>query len=245
MDIEQAKKHLCLALDVNSLSEAKKIAELLKDYVGLYKIGFQLFTKEGPKAVEVIRNIGGNVFLDLKYHDIPNIVANSAREAVNIGAYIFNVHASGGSEMMRAAVEATEEESQKRNIPKPIVIAVTLLTSINSEILSKEICSIHNVNDQVIHFAKLAKSAKVSGVVASPKEIKNIKKNCGNDFIILTPGIRPLWSVGKDDQKRITTPGEAIRLGSSYIVIGRPILKVNDPIEAVKKILNEMTDSNE
>ena len=237
---EQAKKKLCLALDVDTLSKAKEMVRLLKDYVGVFKIGLQLFTKEGPKTVESIRNLGGNVFLDLKFHDIPNTVGNAARVATKMGAYMFNIHAAGGSEMMRAAVEAVKEESQKSNIPKPIILAVTVLTSINNAILSKEMNLNGEVKDQVLHFAELAQSSNIPGVVASPEEISVIRNKCGSDFIILTPGIRPIWSTTKDDQKRVTTPGEAIRLGADYIVIGRPILNANDPVKASDKILTEM-----
>ncbi|MFZ3138993.1 MAG: orotidine-5'-phosphate decarboxylase [Thermodesulfovibrionales bacterium] len=244
MSTRDAKEKLCLALDVDSLSEAKKIVKSLKDYVGIFKIGFQLFTKEGPKAVEAIKNIGGKVFLDLKFHDIPNTVAGAAKMATRLGVYMFNVHAAGGSEMMRAAVEAVKEESQKSSVSEPIVLAVTVLTSINDEILSKELRVNYDVRDQVVHLAKLTQSSKVHGVVASPKEITHIRKRCGDDFIILTPGIRPSWSAGKDDQKRITTPGDAIRLGANYIVVGRPILKAERPVEAAKNIVQEIAQSD-
>ncbi len=237
---EQAKEKLCLALDVDSLSKAEEMVRLLKDYVGIFKIGLQLFTKEGSKTVETIKNIGGNVFLDLKFHDIPNTVGNAARMATKMGVYMFNIHAAGGSEMMRAAVEAVKEESQKSSFPNPIILAVTVLTSINNAILSKEMNINCGVKDQVLHFADLAQSSQVSGVVASPEEISAIRNKCGNDFIILTPGIRPIWSTAKDDQKRVTTPGEAIKLGADYIVIGRPILNARDPVEASNEILTEM-----
>lgn len=240
MKREQSKKKLCLALDVDQLSKATDMARRLKDYVGIFKIGLQLFTKEGPKTVETIRDLGGNVFLDLKFHDIPNTVGHAVRMATKTGAYMINIHAAGGSEMMRAAVEAAEEESEKSNIPKPVILAVTVLTSTNNIILSKELRVNYEIESQVIHFAKLAQSVNVSGVVASPKEISAIRNTCGNDFIILTPGIRPAWSTAMDDQKRVTTPGEAIRLGADYIVVGRPILNADDPIKAAEKILNEM-----
>lgn len=240
----EIKESLCLALDVDSLREATKIVKRLKDYIGLFKIGSQLFTKEGPKTVEAINNLGGNVFLDLKFHDIPNTVAHAARMVTQIGAYMFNIHAAGGSEMMRAAVEAVEEESAKRNITRPILLAVTVLTSINDEILSNELRIKHSVKSQVIHFAKLAQEAAVSGVVASPNEITVIRKACGNDFVILTPGIRPSWSIGRDDQKRITAPRDAIRLGADFIVIGRPILTAKNQVIAAEKILAEIALTN-
>ncbi|MBA7634351.1 Orotidine 5'-phosphate decarboxylase [subsurface metagenome] len=244
MQIAQAKTRLCLALDVDELEEAIKIARLLKEHVGLFKIGSQLFTKEGPKIVDTIKNIGGEVFLDLKYHDIPNTVANSVRMATRLGVYMLNIHASGGREMMRAAVEAVEEESQKRSLCKPIILAVTVLTSLNDNILSEELRIKHDVLSQVIHLARIAQSAGINGCVASPKEILGVREACGQNFIILTPGIRPSWAQRPDDQKRITTPKEAARRGADFIVIGRPILAASDPVEAAKKVLGEIVTGN-
>jgi orotidine-5'-phosphate decarboxylase len=244
MQIAQAKTRLCLALDVDELEEAIKIARLLKEHVGLFKIGSQLFTKEGPKIVDTIKNIGGEVFLDLKYHDIPNTVANSVRMATRLGVYMLNIHASGGREMMRAAVEAVEEESQKRSLCKPIILAVTVLTSLNDNILSEELRIKHDVLSQVIHLARIAQSAGINGCVASPKEILGVREACGQNFIILTPGVRPSWAQRPDDQKRITTPKEAARRGADFIVIGRPILAASDPVEAAEKILGEIVTGN-
>lgn len=244
MQTAQAKTRLCLALDVDELEEAIKIARLLKEYVALFKIGSQLFTKEGPKIVDTIKNIGGEVFLDLKYHDIPNTVANSVRMATRLGVYMLNIHASGGREMMRAAVEAVEEESQKRSLRKPIILAVTVLTSLNDNILSEELRINHDVLSQVIHLARIAQSAGINGCVASPKEILGVREACGQNFIILTPGIRPSWAQRSDDQKRITTPKEASRRGADFIVVGRPILAASDPVEAAEKVLGEIVTGN-
>ncbi|KJR42043.1 orotidine 5'-phosphate decarboxylase [Candidatus Magnetoovum chiemensis] len=241
--LKEAIKRLCVALDVDTLDDAERFADMLKECVGVFKIGKQLFTKEGPKVVNIIKDKGADVFLDLKYHDIPNTTANASREAVKLGVSMFNVHASGGSEMMRAAVEAAKEEAYKRNMPTPIILAVTVLTSINNEILSKELLINHDVNELVAHYAKLAKQSNLSGVVASPKEITSIRQACGEDFIILTPGIRPAWNLTADDQKRITTPKDAIALGADYIVIGRPILNAPSPKEACEKILEEIAQA--
>jgi orotidine-5'-phosphate decarboxylase len=240
MKIEEAKKRLCLALDVDRLSEATRLVELLRDKVTIFKIGFQLFTKEGPEAVRAVRGLGGRVFLDLKYHDIPNTVAAAAREAVNMGVYMFNVHASGGAEMMRAAVEAAASQSHKNGTPVPIILAVTVLTSLNDEILTNELNVNTNLKDHVTHLARLAKASGLNGVVASPKEITAIREQCGHGFTILTPGIRPPNNNDADDQKRTMTPAQAIRLGADYIVVGRPILKADDPAAAADKILNDM-----
>ncbi|MBF0556752.1 MAG: orotidine-5'-phosphate decarboxylase [Nitrospirae bacterium] len=240
MTIEEAKKRLCLALDVDRLSDAKRLVEALRDRVTMFKIGFQLFTREGPEAVQAVLRLGGRVFLDLKYHDIPNTVANAAREAVNMGVYMFNVHASGGSEMMRAAVEGAAEQSQKNNAPMPVILAVTVLTSLNDKILTDELNVNNTLSHHVTHLAALAKASGLGGVVASSREITAIRKCCGRDFAILTPGIRPPWIKDADDQKRTATPADAIRLGADYIVVGRPILKADDPAAAADKILRDM-----
>lgn len=244
MQPKDMKQKVCLALDVDNSEDALKLVRLLKNYVGVFKIGSHLFTKVGPKIIEDIRELGGEVFLDLKYHDIPNTVANAVRMATRTGVYILNIHASGGCDMMRAAAEAAETEAQKRHIRKPILLAVTVLTSLTDRILSDELRVNHDVLNQVVHFAKLAKSAGIDGCVASPKEILAIRKACGDDFVILTPGIRPVWSTAKDDQRRITTPIEAINSGANFIVIGRPIIKSEDPVKAAKSVINELLQEN-
>jgi orotidine-5'-phosphate decarboxylase len=245
MKREEARKRLCVALDVDSLSEAQELVTRLKNCVGMFKVGSQLFTQEGPRVIDAIRNAGGKVFLDLKFHDIPNTVASTARMAVRIGAFMFNMHTSGGSEMMRLAVEAAEDESQRLNVARPITLGVTVLTSINQETLNKELIVGGELPEHVVHLARMAKSSGLSGVVASPKEIGVIRKACGNGFVILTPGIRPSWASTADDQKRIMTPGEAIRMGANYIVVGRPILNADDPCDASEKILKEMESVND
>jgi len=171
--------------------------------------------------------------------DRPNTVARAAEVATKLGVSIFNVHTSGGYEMMKAAAEATKKISVTLGIRKPLILGVTLLTSINQEILEKELGIKKRLEEQVVHLAKLAKTAGLDGVVASSWEIKEIRKVCGEDFVILTPGIRP---VGKssDDQKRIMTPREAVKLGADFLVVGRPIRNAANPIEAAKKILREM-----
>ena len=237
-----AKERLVLALDVDDFKKAEELVGKLSDYVGVFKIGSQLFTAEGAKVVNMVNKRGGKVFLDLKFHDIPNTVARAAEVATKLGVYIFNVHTSGGYEMMRAAAEASEKISLALGIRKPLILGVTLLTSINRDILEKEIGIKKKLEEQVVHLAKLAKAAGLDGVVASSWEIKEIRKVCGEDFVILTPGIRP---TGKsfDDQKRIMTPGEAIKLGADFLVIGRPIRNASNPAEAAKEILREMEEN--
>lgn len=234
-----ARERLVLALDVDDFKKANELVDRLSDYVGVFKIGSQLFTAEGAKVVNMVNERGGKVFLDLKFHDIPNTVARAAEVATKLGVYIFNIHTSGGYEMMKAAAEASKKTSLALGTRKPLILGVTLLTSINQEILEKEIGIKKILKEQVVHLAKLAKDAGLDGVVASSWEIKEIRKTCGEDFVILTPGIRP---VGKssDDQKRVMTPREAIKLGSDFLVIGRPIRNAANPVEAAKNILKEM-----
>ena len=237
-----AKERLVLALDVDNFESAEKLVEKLNNYVGVFKVGSQLFTAEGTKVIKIINKKGGKVFLDLKFHDIPNTVARAAEVATKLGVYIFDVHTSGGYEMMKAAAEASKKISLVLGARKPLILGVTLLTSINQEILEREIGVKKKLEEQVVHLAKLAKAAGLDGVVASSWEIKEIRKACGEDFVILTPGIRP---AGKsfDDQKRVMTPREAIKLGADFLVIGRPIRNAANPEEAAKKILKEMEEN--
>ena len=234
-----ARERLVLALDVDDFKKAEELVGELSDYVGVFKIGNQLFTAEGPKVVDMVNKKGGKVFLDLKFHDIPNTVARAAEVATKLGVYIFDIHTSGGYEMMKAAAEATKKISLALGIIKPIILGVTLLTSINQEILEKDLGIKKRLEEQVVHLAKLAKAAGLDGVVASSREIKEIRKACGKDFLILTPGIRPAGK-SSDDQKRIMTPREAIKLGADFLVIGRPIRNAANPVEAAKQILREM-----
>ncbi|MBU4314766.1 MAG: orotidine-5'-phosphate decarboxylase [Actinobacteria bacterium] len=234
-----AKERLVLALDVDDFKKAEELVGELSDYVGVFKVGSQLFTAEGAKVVDMVNKKGGKVFLDLKFHDIPNTVARAAEVATKLGVYIFNVHTSGGYEMMKAAAEASKKISLSLGIRKPIILGVTLLTSINQEILEKEIGIKKRLGEQVVHLAKLAKTAGLDGVVASSWEIKEIRKDCGEDFVILTPGIRPAGK-SSDDQKRVMTPREAIKLGADFLVIGRPIRNAANPVEAAKEILREI-----
>ncbi|HBY56486.1 MAG TPA: orotidine-5'-phosphate decarboxylase [Candidatus Atribacteria bacterium] len=237
-----AKERLVLALDVENFEKADELVDKLSDYVGVFKVGSQLFTAEGAKVVNVINERGGKVFLDLKFHDIPNTVALAAEVATKLGVYIFDIHTSGGYEMMRAATEASKKISLALGVRRPLILGVTLLTSINQEILEKDLGIKRKLEEQVVHLAKLAKAAGLDGVVASSREIKGIRKACGEDFIILTPGIRPTGK-SSDDQKRIMTPREAIRLGADFLVIGRPIRDAANPVEAAKEILKEMEEN--
>jgi orotidine-5'-phosphate decarboxylase len=240
-NIKSASEKLVLALDVSDFKRAEELVNKLKEHVKIFKVGSQLFTSEGKRVIDMISKNNCRVFLDLKFHDIPNTVKGAVESAVNFGVYIIDVHASGGYEMMKAAADAAKQKSKERGIKRPLILGVTVLTSINNKILKNELNVKNSVNEQVAHLARLAKSAGLDGVVASPNEIKIIRKACGDNFIILTPGIRP--SKEKlDDQKRVMTPREAINEGADFIVVGRPIRNAENPAEAAKNIINEMEE---
>jgi orotidine-5'-phosphate decarboxylase len=226
------RSKIFVALDVETKAKALEIVGDLKGLGACFKIGKQLFTSTGPELVREIVGMGEDVFLDLKYHDIPNTVAKAGVAAAELGVKIFNVHASGGRKMM----EAVREEMNKLKDP-PLVLAVTILTSLGEEDI-REVGFDRTIPEQIARLAKLAKDSGMDGVVASPLEIELIRETCGPDFKILTPGIRPAFAA-VNDQKRIATPAEALRKGADYLVIGRPITAAEDRREAFLKILEE------
>ncbi len=232
------KEKLVFALDVASYDEAESLVKELKDYIGVFKVGKQLFTAEGPEIFKMIRKYNGKIFADMKYNDIPNTVASAARVLVRQGVEIFNIHANGGYEMIKKTREAIEEEANKLGVKRPVLLAVTVLTSLSDDDM-KMMKIEESAKDHVLTLANLAKDAGADGVVCSPQEVDLIKENIGKDFITLTPGIRPTWSV-TGDQKRIMTPSQAMKKGTDYIVVGRPIRTAENRVEAAKKVLQEM-----
>jgi len=233
------KDRIVVALDTPDLAQAKKLVKILAGDLSFFKVGKELFISCGPQIIEMIKGEGGKVFLDLKLHDIPNTVSNAASVITKFGVDIFNVHASGGAAMMKKCVEVVNREAQEKGIVPPKILGVTVLTSLNDEIVKQELKWENNAAEQVILLAGLSQRAGLDGVVCSAQEITAIRETAGKDFIILTPGIRPEWAA-TDDQKRVLTPRRAFDLGADYIVIGRPITQHKDPKEAVQKILEEV-----
>ncbi len=234
-----AKDRLIVALDVDSIARARELVARLKQLVGMFKVGSQLFTAAGPDIVREIVQYGEKVFLDLKFHDIPNTVASAAAEAARLGVTLLNVHASGGREMMRRAAAAVSETATKEGLPRPALLAVTVLTSMDSTSL-REIGVQASPEDQVAELAKLAAASGMDGVVASPQEVVLIRKVVIKpDFLVVTPGIRPLKSPSAD-QKRVMTPVEAIHAGADYLVVGRPIIDAPDPAAAARELVAEI-----
>jgi len=228
------KDRIIVALDVNTLKEEERLLDILSPHVQIFKIGMELFYSCGLKAIELVKKYDRDIFLDLKFHDIPNTVYAASKTAVRFGVFMFNVHASGGMDMMKKAVEGAEEESEKLGISRPKILGVTVLTSVDGEAL-KEVGVNKLPEEQVLNLARLAKDAGLDGVVASPEEISATRKSMGKYFLIVTPGVRPEGS-DSGDQKRVATPREAFNRGADYIVIGRPVTKAKDPMGALKTI---------
>jgi orotidine-5'-phosphate decarboxylase len=229
---------LIVALDVSSIAEAEKLVRTLWGQVHTFKVGKELFTSAGPDVIKMIHATGGRIFLDLKFHDIPNTVGAACEAAARMGVFMLNVHVSGGRGMMVSAIQGVNKAVEDKEKPVTIVLGVTVLTSMTDHDL-KDIGIQKKTASQVEHLAKLAKECGLDGVVASGQEIKTIRKAVKDKFLIVTPGVRPIWAA-HGDQKRIVTPKEAMEAGADYIVVGRPITQHADPREAAGKILEEM-----
>ena len=224
------KPQLVVALDVDNLKEAERLVEALYPTVEIFKVGSQLFTSEGPKAVRMVGNKGAQVFLDLKFHDIPHTVYQSV-SAGTTGAVMMTVHILGGKKMLQEALRGAKEKAAALNIKKPFIIGVTRLTSDSNK---------NDTQIKVSKAAKLAKDAGLDGVVCSVFEALSVRKDCGDDFSIVTPGIRP-QGFPSDDQVRFATPKEAAEAGADFIVVGRPVIKAKDPLGVAKEIIEEIS----
>jgi orotidine-5'-phosphate decarboxylase len=233
------KEKIIVALDVSTANEAREIVAELKDSVGAFKIGLQLFAVAGASFVRELTAANIKIFLDLKFHDIPNTVAKASVEVARLGVWMFNIHAVGGSEMMSQTLEEVKEVCDKESLNQPRIIGVTVLTSSSNETL-KETGVEFETEKQVLNLAKLVAKCGLDGVVASPKEVGLIRQNVENqNFLIVTPGIRPTFGTN-DDQKRVMTAKKAVSEGSDYLVIGRPILNAYDKTKAITQIINEI-----
>lgn len=236
--MKKAKDKLIIALDVETAQRARELFAALHDVAGMFKIGMQLFTAAGPAIVREIVRAGGRVFLDLKYHDIPNTVAAAGVEAARHGVSIFNVHTFGGTEMMRRTADAVGEVAEREGLVRPKIIGVTLLTSVDQKVLT-EVGVASSPDQHVPVLARLAAASGLDGVVASPLEVVSVRAAVNKDFLIVTPGVRP-YGAEPHDQKRLMTPTGAIRAGSDYLVVGRPIIDAGDPVAAANAIVAEI-----
>jgi orotidine-5'-phosphate decarboxylase len=230
-----ARDRILIALDVESLTDAEALLDRLAGAVTGVKVGSQLFTAAGPAAVEAALKRGLRVFLDLKFHDIPNTVAGAVREATRLGVFMLNVHAGGGLAMMRAAAEAAATAAAEFKLPRPLCLGVTVLTSLDGRALATEVGVHANVPAHVLRLADHARTAGLDGCVASPQEIGLLRRALGTGWVIVTPGIRP--TAAADDQARVATPRAALRAGADYLVVGRPITVAPEPAAAVAAIV--------
>lgn len=244
------KDKIIVALDVDNIQSAKAIAAELGPHVGALKVGLELISSCGaPQVVSALQTGGAKIFFDGKFKDIPNTVAGATRAIARLGVWMLNVHAIGGKAMMEAAIDAASTASKSSGIERPLVLAVTVLTSLDVKALGEvgfKVDDEARLKGLVAQLAMLAKSAGLDGVIASPQEVSMIREACGPDFKIVTPGVRPVWAA-KGDQKRVTTPAEAVKRGADYLVIGRPITKppgqIGTPLDAVAKIVEEIVRS--
>lgn len=239
---ETVKDRIILALDVDDLDEAEKLVIELKDYVGYFKVGLQLFTSFGFSAVKMIRDNGGKVYCDLKFHDIPNTVSHACSNLIKHNINFFNLHLQGGSKMVSQVVKTAKDTAKKLGVDPPTILGISLLSSFGQRTLSEELCVDKNIEDYIMQLAKVAKDNGLNGIVAGASEAKRIRKECGDDFIILCPATRPTWAA-VNDQVRVDTPTEAIKAGVDFLVIGRPITDAQDKIAAVKLITDEISSA--
>jgi len=238
-----AQERIIVSLDVSTEKEAVELACALMDCTGFFKVGLELLSSAGVSVVRTIAGLGGKVFFDGKFNDIPNTVAGASRALTRLAVKMFDVHAMAGLEVMKSAVRASTEEASRLGIERPLILGVTVLTSIEQVAMNEQLRIPGSVVEHVVHLARLAEEAGLDGIVASPREIEAIRKSVSKEMMLVTPGIRPYWAA-KQDQKRIMSPGEAVLKGASYLVIGRPIIKppaeIGTPVEAAKRIAGEI-----
>jgi len=232
------RHRLIFALDVESLGEAERLVRLLASEVGVFKVGKQLFLHVGPEVIRMVQRHGADVFLDLKFHDIPHTVARAGVEAARLGVRFFDLHASGSFDMMERTRAEVMRVCRREAIRRPKILAVTVLTSLGRSDL-RRVGVADEVEDQVVRLARLARRAGMDGVVASALEVARIRRECGRGFLIVTPGVRPAGGA-ENDQKRVMTPEEAMRAGADYLVIGRPIRDARDPLATARGVVAEM-----
>jgi orotidine-5'-phosphate decarboxylase len=234
-----AKEKIILALDVSDGMQAIELMETFRDHVNIFKVGLELFVSAGSGIVDEFHKRGKRVFLDLKFHDIPNTVSRAAMAATRLGVFMFNIHTTGGLDMMRRCREAVVELCLKENIERPKILGVTVLTGLTQDALRNELGVQHSLKTHVKHLSKLAHEAGLDGVVASGHEAASIRDHLGKKFLIITPGIRASWSP-PDDQRRTVTPRQAIREGADYLVLGRTVFNQPDPLKALELITTEV-----
>lgn len=240
---QSAKERIILALDVDTVEEAKELVVELKDYVGFFKVGLQL-QSYGFEVSEMIKSYGSKVFYDMKFHDIPNTVAKASANLVKSGIDFFDVHIKGGSKMMSATVKLAQETAKRYEMETPTILGVTLLSSFGQRTLTQELNVNMSIDEYVSRLAKTAQESGLNGVVASASEAPIIREVCGEDFIIVCPAVRPTWSV-VNDQVRVVTPSDAIKSGVDYMVVGRPVTSAENKIEAIELITHEIEDAIE
>lgn len=238
----EAKDRIILALDVDDLDKAEKIVIELKDYVGYFKVGLQLFTSYGLSAIKTIKDNGGKVYCDLKLHDIPNTVSHACSNLIKHNINFFNINIQGGSKMLTQAVKTSKETAKLLGIEPPVILGVGLLSSFGQRTLTEELCVEKSIDEYIMNLAKIAKNCGLQGIIAGASETHKIRQEFGEDFVILCPATRPTWAA-VNDQVRVDTPTEAIKAGVDYLVIGRPITDAEDKVEAVKLIIDEINSA--
>ena len=238
---EQARSKICLVLDnIKTMAELEETVIELSPFVGFFKIGKETFTRLGIESIKTVQKHNANIFLDLKYHDIPNTVKGAASAATELGVYMFNVHCLGGKEMMRAAVEGAKRIAEKHSIKKPKIIGVTLLTCIDEVILKNELLIEKPLTEYVLHLAKMAQQSGLDGIVCSANDIDYLKPHFDDEFMFVTPGIKGVSTSAGADQKRVSSPSGAVKAGSSILVIGRAITNAKSRKETAYEILKDI-----